>query len=104
MRRRNINLFFPLSVVAGTLVFAWLLASSLATPDAFSRTGYLLVTTLLGLALLEHWFLVLPINDSALWQWALRSAKRASRRRMTGKRKDEHRASVVDSSHSSSHV
>jgi putative photosynthetic complex assembly protein 2 len=104
MRQRKINLFFPISVVAGTLVFAWLLASALATPDAFSRTGYLLVTTLLGLALLEHWFLVLPINDSALWQWALRSAKRASRRPTKGKRKAEHRATMVNGRRSSSHV
>lgn len=30
-----------------------------------------MLTALLGLGALEHWFMVLPIADSALWQWAM---------------------------------
>ena len=31
------------------------------------------VGTLLTLAILEHWFLVLPLPADALWSWGLRS-------------------------------
>jgi len=33
----------------------------------------LLVSTLLSLAILEHWLLVLPFKANALWGWALRA-------------------------------
>jgi hypothetical protein len=33
--------------------------------------GLSLISTLLVLAILEHWFLVLPLRDAALWSWAL---------------------------------
>ena len=29
--------------------------------------------TLLALAILEHWFMVLPLPANALWSWGLRS-------------------------------
>ncbi len=31
----------------------------------------LMLTTFLALAVLEHWFMVLPVADSALWRWAM---------------------------------
>jgi hypothetical protein len=31
----------------------------------------MLVGTMMALALLEHWLLVLPIQDAALWKWAI---------------------------------
>ncbi|MDZ7753399.1 MAG: DUF3623 family protein [Gammaproteobacteria bacterium] len=40
----------------------------------FEKTATVLVATLLRLAILEHFFLVLPVQDSALWNWALRLA------------------------------
>ena len=33
----------------------------------------LMLTTFLALAVLEHWFMVLPVADSALWRWAMPS-------------------------------
>jgi hypothetical protein len=41
-----------------------------AETDPFLGTGYALTATLLALAVLEHWFLVLPLPDEALWSWA----------------------------------
>jgi len=75
MRRRAMNPLFPVSVTAGTGVVAWLLYpdGSLATP--FDVAGAGLVATLLALAVLEHWFLVLPMNEAALWAWGLKSRK-----------------------------
>jgi putative photosynthetic complex assembly protein 2 len=78
--RRPMNLLFPLSVTAGT----W--AAALLWHDALSQAGpeptsiaLSFLATLLTLALLEHWFLVAPINVSALWNWSLgdRATERA---------------------------
>ncbi len=70
-RKRAMNALFPLSVTAGTIV-AWQLGSAAlaASSDAFALTSGMLVAGLLALAVLEHWFLVLPIPDAALWTWA----------------------------------
>jgi putative photosynthetic complex assembly protein 2 len=74
--RRPMNLLFPVSVTAATAVTgALILGATEATTD-FARAGLTLLATLLFLGLLEHWFLVLPLRDSALWSWALRLAGR----------------------------
>jgi hypothetical protein len=39
------------------------------------RTGLLLVATMLWLAVIEHWLLVLPLESTALWRWAMRHAQ-----------------------------
>jgi putative photosynthetic complex assembly protein 2 len=76
-RRRPVNLLFPLSVTLPTVVAALLVRAAL-TPqaDAFVVTGHLLVATLLALAVLEHWLLVLPLSLDALWRWAMRDSQR----------------------------
>jgi putative photosynthetic complex assembly protein 2 len=71
-RRRNMNLLFPLSVGVGTVVATALITHGLHGADEFERSSHALVGALLALAVLEHWFLMLPLRDSALWQWALR--------------------------------
>ena len=76
IRRQPMNLFFPLSVCAGTIAATWMFSAA-DTADSFRMTGHVLVGTLLALGTLEHWFLVLPLRDSLLWQWALKAARRA---------------------------
>jgi len=72
-RRRAMNWFFPCSVTAACAVLAWLvaLAVSVQTPP-IQALGLTLVGTMLALAILEHAFLVLPINATAMWRWAMR--------------------------------
>jgi putative photosynthetic complex assembly protein 2 len=72
-RRRRMNWFFPFPVAAATFVTIWLFhwSADPATPDGPSM-GAALAGSLLALAVIEHWMLVLPINPSALWRWALR--------------------------------
>lgn len=70
-RRAPMNLLFPLSVTAGTTAAVLLLAQAMATSDPFLRAADLLVSALLSLAVLEHWFLMYPFGESALWRWAL---------------------------------
>ncbi len=71
--KRSINFLFPVSVTAATIALALLARLSLrfaATPQA---AGIVLVTTLLALGLLEHWFMVLPLPSEKLWALASRA-------------------------------
>ncbi len=70
--QRPINLLFPVSVTVATVTGVLLLHAGAAGPSAFDAAGGALVATLLFLAVLEHWFLVLPVHDSALWNWAIK--------------------------------
>jgi putative photosynthetic complex assembly protein 2 len=74
-RRRAMNFLFPWSITGATLVCALLIQKYLAASDAFLSTGYALVSSLLALALLEHWFMVLPLPSERLWNWALRPGR-----------------------------
>ncbi len=78
MQRRSMNLFFPLSVTAATALVTVLVGSAVATDDDFKRFGHVLIASLMALGVLEHWFMVLPLRDSALWNWALRAAAKSS--------------------------
>ncbi|WP_439106996.1 putative photosynthetic complex assembly protein PuhE [Congregibacter sp.] len=70
-RRASMNLLFPVSVTIGTIVAVLLLGQAMATNDPFLRSANLLVSALLSLAVLEHWFLMYPFGESVLWRWAL---------------------------------
>ena len=74
--RRPMNLLFPLSVTAGTVgsVLLWQLALATGTAPE-QAVGLSFLATLLTLATLEHWFLMLPIPSGALWNWGLRSRR-----------------------------
>jgi putative photosynthetic complex assembly protein 2 len=84
-RRRAMNAFWPVSVLAACAALAWLVAQALdpaATPA--QAVGLTLVSTLLTMAIVEHLMLVLPLDTTALWRWALRNDKR------TGHRHEKH--------------
>jgi putative photosynthetic complex assembly protein 2 len=70
-RQRRFNALMPVSLVAGGLVVAALVAGSAATAGGI-RTAHLLLASLLVLALVEHLMMVLPMEPSALWRWALK--------------------------------
>lgn len=72
MRKRPINLFFPVSVTLSTIICVLLIqvAHAPGTTPA-EAIGLALVATMLGLAILEHWFLILPIPAEKLWSWSL---------------------------------
>lgn len=77
-RRRAMNWFFPISVIAGTSLCFMLAHSALAVQESVPRmTELVLLATLAGLAMLEHAFMVAPIPATRLWNWSLGS--RASR-------------------------
>lgn len=71
-RNRALNLLFPISVTAGTVLTVWLAQQAWgAVPP--TQTTFVLLTTLAALGVIEHWFLVLPWRDEELWRWYLKS-------------------------------
>jgi putative photosynthetic complex assembly protein 2 len=76
---RPMNLLFPVSVTAATAMLTLILKRALeADASPFEVAGLALAASLMALAVLEHWFLVLPLPSESLWSWGLGS--RASRK------------------------
>jgi putative photosynthetic complex assembly protein 2 len=69
--RRPMNLLFPISVTLSTIA-VWLLISEAGNAATdFDRTAFTFLATLVALALIEHWFLVVPLPSASLWTWGL---------------------------------
>lgn len=70
---RPMNLLFPFSITLGTLLSAWLFHKAFADgADAHQAVGFMLIATIASLAVIEHWFLMLPLSIEKLWRWGLR--------------------------------
>jgi putative photosynthetic complex assembly protein 2 len=76
--RRPMNVLFPFSIAAATTasVLVWLQAAH-ADSDA-QRASMALIGALLVLGVIEHWFLVLPLQTDALWRWGLSSHRQCA--------------------------
>ncbi len=74
---KSMNALFPLSVTAGTVLTVWFGAQALDS-TGFEADIFALAAMLTALGVLEHWFLVLPVKEAALWRWYM--SKRAARR------------------------
>ena len=73
-KRRSMNAFLPFCIVlsVSSLVFIGQRAMNIETPVA-DKVGLLLVGSMLAMAILEHFLLVLPLPSTALWRWAMRN-------------------------------
>lgn len=80
-RNRPMNLLFPLSVTGLMLAVGCWIERGYAAQTVEEAVGFALLGMLTALALIEHWLLVLPLRDAALWRWMLPS--RDARRRST---------------------
>lgn len=68
-----ISIFTPLPMAAVTIATAILLQEASAAPvGTFHSTGWVLVSALAVLALIEHLALLAPVPDQALWSWAVK--------------------------------
>jgi putative photosynthetic complex assembly protein 2 len=75
-RERPMNPFFPVSVTFGTVAFVMLaVQASVEDASASQRAGCTLLATLMALAVLEHWFMVIPAPLAAAWGWSLKSSR-----------------------------
>lgn len=72
-RKRPMNLLFPISVTVSTIVTWALMEHAILAPSDFAVAGFTMLAVLMALAVLEHWFLVLPLPVADLWRWGLAS-------------------------------
>lgn len=73
-RRAPMNALFPVSVIGASVLAFGIWDGAVADHLApFQATVLSFAGCLLSLAILEHWFMVLPLPATALWRWGLRS-------------------------------
>jgi len=83
-QRKSINPLFPVVVTLATAaaMAGWEFAWTHRAGD-FQPVAAALASMLLSLAVLEHWFMVLPIPFERLWQWGMGArVDRAERTRL----------------------
>ena len=68
---RSPGLVFGLAVGLLAGATAWLARGAVLATAPRAAVAHALLATTLGLALLEHLFLVLPVRDGRLWAWAM---------------------------------
>ncbi len=73
-RTRAMNLLFPISITGLMLALGCWIERAYAADTIADLAGFTLLAMLTALALIEHWLLVLPLRDAALWQWLLPKA------------------------------
>ena len=77
--RKGMNRLWPVSVAVATMAVIPIWRAAFATgASAFDVASMALLGSLLSLAILEHWFLVLPLPSEDLWKWGLRSREAAA--------------------------
>lgn len=72
LRRKPMNLLFPLSVSASSAVLVVLIQRAAAAATPLEAAELTFLVTMLALAIAEHWFLVLPLPFAELWTWVLK--------------------------------
>ena len=68
--RRVLNPLFPVSVVVGGVVTFLLFNAAMQTSELGVMIGLTLAGAIAALGTLEHLFLMAPLRDAALWDWA----------------------------------
>lgn len=69
----------PVTVMALGFATMFLAQRAFVAPaGSGAEAGFVLISTLAALALVEHLIMVLPVRDAALWRWALPEEKRAA--------------------------
>ena len=72
-RIRPMNSLFPLTITAATAFGGALLAWTIEAETNGGMVGFTLLSTLMALAILEQWLLILPLPAESLWKWGMRS-------------------------------
>ncbi len=69
-RQSKMTLWFVFSFISSSLTFAWLIWQ--AQQDAIAiTTGWILLASLLGLAIVEHLLMIFPWPLQKIWGWAM---------------------------------
>ena len=69
--------FFPVSISLISFTLFFLVDKIFDANNQVPTTvGYTLLASLTTLALIEHWFMVVPVRDAELWKWMLPKQKK----------------------------
>lgn len=72
LRKKRMNVLFPFSITALTLLFVYLVQQGVnAPPASYLAHQSFLLAAIVAMAILEHWLLVLPVSPTAMWNWWL---------------------------------
>jgi len=74
-RLAPMNWVFPISITALSFAAACWIERAWAAQTEEAFVGHVLLAAITLLALLEHWFMVLPLPDQKLWRWMLPARK-----------------------------
>jgi putative photosynthetic complex assembly protein 2 len=74
-RHAKMNGFFPIAVTALTFAAGCWMERAMSATSEPRQIGFVLLAALTLLALLEHWFMVLPLPDQKLWRWMMPAQK-----------------------------
>jgi putative photosynthetic complex assembly protein 2 len=76
LTKKPMNLLFPLSITISMVILVKLVeAAANSHGSRFDAAGFCFLAVLMGLAIVEHWLLMLPLPAAALWGWSLKSRK-----------------------------
>ena len=78
-RRAQMNWVFPLSITALSYASYCWIDRAMAAQSEGALVGFTLLAALTLLALLEHWFMVVPLPDQKLWRWMLPESRQTPR-------------------------
>ena len=71
-KRRPMNALLPVSIALSTLVLVLIgLRATNVDSTGADKVALVLVGSMLAMAILEHFLLVLPLSSTALWRWAM---------------------------------
>lgn len=73
MTRKPMNLFFPVSITLSMVLATLLIEEAAAARTPFAAVQATMLSSLVVLAILEHWVLVMPLPLEKLWIWSLGS-------------------------------
>lgn len=69
-RRGPVSLFFPLTLGGACITWLWLIWQA-RSGLVSATTGWVLLASLLGLAIVEHIIMLFPVPMQRLWGWAM---------------------------------
>lgn len=71
LTEKPMNMLFPVSVTIATIGVICLVGRAADATSDYAITSYSLLAAIMGLALVEHWMLVIPFSVQKLWSWSL---------------------------------
>jgi putative photosynthetic complex assembly protein 2 len=89
VRFRRMNFLFPISVCCGAAVAVFFFSAPQSNELDAASLGFLIIGFLIIFAILEHCFLMLPVNDAALWSWAIGTSNKINAVTSHSERADE---------------